>query len=226
MATEKHIALLCREEDGAQALLSALHSLGLRAFQGEEALSSAAMAAAVLSRQALSSGVVHHAFCKAVCSGLPVACALHPDAQLTPALRWHVQNMPTLPLGPAQQMARAIALLPGAQQCMGGKNAPYILLCVRTGERVPLLHDGFCVGRSAEKCDYVPRGDGSVSRVHAVFTLAPGRAGITDQFSMNGVLVNGVRLEPGEMCEIEPDDEIMIGQEKYLLLPGEGGDGE
>jgi DNA-directed RNA polymerase subunit RPC12/RpoP len=58
--------------------------------------------------------------------------------------------------------------------------------------------------------------DPSVSRRHAMITIEPGRSPrLLDDRSLNGVLVNGRKVE---FAELEPSDELTIGRYRLYLL--------
>ncbi len=59
----------------------------------------------------------------------------------------------------------------------------------------------------------------SVSRRHAVLTLSPRGASITDLSSANGTTVRGRRLTDGERCALRPGDAIEIGDAVLVLQP-------
>lgn len=223
MTTNRHICVLGCTEDGAQALAQALCRQGASAFFSYTLPETpSAFYVAFVSGGALEMHSFRAALNALIAARAPLFCMIHPSAGYTPALEYHLARLHAVAYDDVQSAARLILADGRARACI----APYVLVHIRTNERIAITHDGFKVGRSAEKCDFVLPGD-AVSRLHAIFTLSDGQISITDSMSMNGVLVNGVRLEPGEPCELEPEDELEIGTEKYLLLAGDDrGDGE
>ena len=59
----------------------------------------------------------------------------------------------------------------------------------------------------------------SVSRRHAVLTLSPRGATITDLSSANGTSLRGRRLTDGERCAVRPGDAIEVGDAVLVLQP-------
>ncbi len=61
--------------------------------------------------------------------------------------------------------------------------------------------------------------DGSVSKLHAHFTIGPeGRLSLQDASSRNGTTVRGRKLESGEAVPVAPGDEIAFGRLETVLL--------
>ena len=60
--------------------------------------------------------------------------------------------------------------------------------------------------------------DVSVSRLHCQFVKKENKITIMDLNSTNGTYLNGMRLEQGEILEIEKNDEILIGKVKVLVV--------
>lgn len=58
----------------------------------------------------------------------------------------------------------------------------------------------------------------TVSKVHGYFTVADGRWFVTDYRSMNGIRVNGVRLEPGTAGRVADGDRILFGTEVTVVF--------
>ena len=96
-------------------------------------------------------------------------------------------------------------------------SAPGYHLAVRKGtETVTFrLEIGWAkIGRCERAEIYLD--DPSVSRRHAMIATDPGRPPrILDDRSLNGVLVNGRRVE---CAELEPGDEVRIGRHRLYLL--------
>ena len=173
---------------------------------------------AFLTPASLSSHSCRSEFNFAMAEQKHMLCVLSGDPELTPAMKMHLASVQAIEaeasLSAAQIAGRILedgALAP----CMG-ERPRFALVRLCDGARFPVLKDGFMIGRSKEQCDLV-LSDGSVSRRHAYLTLGDDLIGITDNSSMNGVTLNGVLLDPGEMCEMEPGDEIGIGQSMLLL---------
>lgn len=73
------------------------------------------------------------------------------------------------------------------------------------------------LGKLKEEADLVIA-DASVSRLHCRFVENKDGIGLMDMNSTNGTCVNGMRLQQGEIMEIEKNDEIQIGKVKILVV--------
>ena len=82
-----------------------------------------------------------------------------------------------------------------------------------------LDRDPLSIGRSAE-CDIVI-GTHSVSRRHATIRQSDGRFVIQDEGSLNGVFVNGERVD---RRELEPGDSVTIGESQFRYIGGARGE--
>ncbi len=76
------------------------------------------------------------------------------------------------------------------------------------------------VGRDPVACPVSRPQDPSVSRVHAQVVLRDGRWCVQDQASLNGVLIDGLRLAPGELTPLLEGQEIRLGD--WTLVFSEG----
>ena len=81
----------------------------------------------------------------------------------------------------------------------------------------PLVKDVCIIGSNTEKADCVINETG-VSRAHARISKEGGRLYIKDLNSTNGTTVNGRELACFEMCEIKPEDKIIIGKTVCICL--------
>lgn len=84
------------------------------------------------------------------------------------------------------------------------------------GKRKTLLADRILIGRSQD-CDIVIS-DNLTSRHHALVQKIRDAYFITDQYSTNGVLVNGKKIEPGSYVRLKAADTIVIGRTELHLL--------
>ncbi len=204
------ICVLC-SDPGVQNALS--QAIRMRGFSVGTEPDGVKMAFVVLDEQSLREHVFREKLHRLIASGAEIYCALRGEFPMTNALQFHLRNMRCAPYG---ELSRLISHLPLPE------SAPFFLVRIATGQRIPIARDGFAIGRSQEKCDWAVD-DPSVSRVHAIFHFGEDGLEITDNMSMNGVFVNEIALDPGAPCPLEAEDEIEIGNEKYLLLAGNGG---
>ncbi len=78
-------------------------------------------------------------------------------------------------------------------------------------------HDTFIVGRSKKNTHSRLRGDPYISRHHFILELDPPSCYLKDLGSTNGTVVNGARLERGELRELFRGDEIRVGKTMLKL---------
>ena len=76
------------------------------------------------------------------------------------------------------------------------------------------------VGRDPVACPVSRPHDPSVSRVHAQVVRRDGRWCVQDQASLNGVIIDGLRLAPGELTALLEGQEIRLGD--WILVFTEG----
>lgn len=81
---------------------------------------------------------------------------------------------------------------------------------------IPLDKLPCTIGKARGMVDYCIE-DSSVSRMHARIECRNGHYILTDLNSTNGTYVNGMPLGPNEQIEIEPGDEIRLGNMKYCF---------
>lgn len=80
------------------------------------------------------------------------------------------------------------------------------------------LNKNICIiGSSADRADCVINAEG-ISRSHARISKEDGRLYIKDLNSTNGTTVNGKELACFEICEIKPEDKIVIGKTVGICL--------
>lgn len=73
-------------------------------------------------------------------------------------------------------------------------------------------HDTFIAGRSKKNTHSRLRGDPYISRHHFLLELAPPSCFLKDLGSTNGTVVNGAKLDRGELRELFSGDEIRVGK--------------
>ncbi len=89
-------------------------------------------------------------------------------------------------------------------------------LAYRDGDRVsvmPLVSDLIRIGRSLTAD--IRFDDPTVSRRHAIVVREPGGVRILDDRSLNGVFLNGERVEWGPLSD---GDEVVIGRHRLLFI--------
>ena len=99
------------------------------------------------------------------------------------------------------------------------KANPY-LIRVNTEERIMITKQNFKVGKASMGVDYTVKGNGAVSRVHAIISSKEDVYYIKDNKSTNHTVVNGRRLEEGEIEQLTNDCKIMLGNEEFVFKLG------
>ena len=82
-----------------------------------------------------------------------------------------------------------------------------------TGQELALKHSIISIGR--EEDNEVWLDDDTISRYHAELAWDQGQVYVTDNDSMNGVLINGQRIRTSQL--LKPDDELEIGGHRFIL---------
>ena len=96
------------------------------------------------------------------------------------------------------------------------KANPY-LIRVNTGERVMITKQTFKIGKASMGVDYTVKGNGAVSRVHAVITNKDDVYYIKDNKSTNHTYVNGKIVDEGREELLTHDSKIMLGDEEFIF---------
>ncbi len=102
----------------------------------------------------------------------------------------------------------------------GNVNVPKVnpyLIRVNTNERIMITKQNFKIGKASMGVDYTVKGNGAVSRVHAVITNKDGIYYIRDNKSTNHTLVNGKVLQEGENELLTQDCKIVLGDEEFIF---------
>lgn len=102
----------------------------------------------------------------------------------------------------------------------GNVNVPKVnpyLIRVNTDERIMITKQNFKIGKASMGVDYSVKGNGAVSRVHAVITNKDGIYYIRDNKSTNHTFVNGKTLEEGENELLTQDCKIVLGDEEFIF---------
>lgn len=96
------------------------------------------------------------------------------------------------------------------------KANPY-LIRVNTDQRVMITKQNFKIGKASMGVDYTVKGNGAVSRVHAIITNKDGIYYIKDNKSTNHTYVNGKTIEDGESELLTHDCKIVLGDEEFIF---------
>lgn len=74
------------------------------------------------------------------------------------------------------------------------------------------------LGRKAGKCQLLISGDGYISGLHAKAIATEEACEIVDLGSTNGTFLNGERLEPEAVAQIQPGDTLKLGQTELTIV--------
>ena len=73
------------------------------------------------------------------------------------------------------------------------------------------------IGRAKDNDIITPAQEKSVSGLHAFLDVEDGNLVITDNYSLNGIYVNGRRIPPGQATVILPNSSILLGDYRFEL---------
>jgi hypothetical protein len=93
---------------------------------------------------------------------------------------------------------------------------PY-LIRTNTKERVMITKQNFKIGKASMGVDYTVKGNGAVSRTHAIITNKDGAYYIKDNKSTNHTYVNNKLVEDGENELLTHDCKIVLGDEEFTF---------
>lgn len=96
------------------------------------------------------------------------------------------------------------------------KAMPYIVR-VNTGERTMINKPVFKVGKATRGVDYTIKGNGAISKVHAIFYQRDDGVYLQDNKATNVTYVNGAALGEEEEIKLKNDSTIAIGGEDFLF---------
>lgn len=96
------------------------------------------------------------------------------------------------------------------------KANPY-LVRVNTDERIMITKQSFKIGKASMGVDYTVKGNGAVSRVHAIITNKDDVYYIKDNKSTNHTYVNGKVVDEGNEELLTHDSKIMLGDEEFIF---------
>jgi pSer/pThr/pTyr-binding forkhead associated (FHA) protein len=100
---------------------------------------------------------------------------------------------------------------------------PAVLVPIEQGKPIVLDKPIVLVGRHPD-CDAVILNSRKISRKHCAVALVNNNFVVRDLGSMNGIWVNGTRVE--NQAPIGFGDELMIGDVRFLLEPEKAGGGK
>lgn len=86
-----------------------------------------------------------------------------------------------------------------------------------TGEHYELLDKSIRIGRDSKRCQIVIRGNIEVGRFHALIEQENGRYYLTDQGSVNGTKVDGIRLEKGQRWLLTDRMQLRFARVSFLF---------
>ena len=93
---------------------------------------------------------------------------------------------------------------------------PY-LIRTNTKERIMITKQNFKIGKASMGVDYTVKGNGAVSRTHAVITNKDGVYYIKDNKSTNHTYVNNKMVADGESELLTHDCKIVLGDEEFTF---------
>ena len=109
---------------------------------------------------------------------------------------------------------------PGATGLLKGASVPKAnpyLVRVNTNERIMITKQTFKIGKASMGVDYTVKGNGAVSRIHAVITCRGDDYFIKDNKSTNHTYVNGKIVEEGDDKMLANGSKIMLGDEEFIF---------
>ena len=113
-----------------------------------------------------------------------------------------------------------VVLGPGGPSAAPGTPAArFYLTRLSTGERFEVCGRRFVVGKS-KYSSFQVRGSTTVSRSHAILSVAGGGCTIMDDSSRNGTFLNGERLAPGFAYELLDGDVVRLSDERFAFEVG------
>ena len=88
------------------------------------------------------------------------------------------------------------------------------------GREIRIPGTVFRIGR-AKECQLRPKSD-SISRNHCEISIRDDKVYIQDLGSRNGTLVNDVKVEPSEECELQMGNQIRVGRLEFEIVVSHG----
>ncbi len=94
----------------------------------------------------------------------------------------------------------------------------HILRREKTNEFITINKNGFVIGRSETRADYIIVDNPSISRVHSTFYIDGSHCYISDNNSLNKTFVNGRMLNENECVELKNGDVIDVYDERFIYF--------
>ena len=108
----------------------------------------------------------------------------------------------------------------GGTGLLKGSSVPKVnpyLIRTNTKERIMITKQNFKIGKASMGVDYTVKGNGAVSRTHAVITNKDGVYYIKDNKSTNHTYVNNKMVADGESELLTHDCKIVLGDEEFTF---------
>ena len=94
----------------------------------------------------------------------------------------------------------------------------HILRREKTNECIFINKNGFVIGRSETRADYIIVDNPSISRVHSTLYIDGSHCYISDNNSLNKTFVNGRMLNENECIELKNGDTIDVYNERFVYF--------
>ena len=94
----------------------------------------------------------------------------------------------------------------------------HILRREKTNECIFINKNGFVIGRSETRADYIIVDNPSISRVHSTLYIDGSHCYISDNNSLNKTFVNGRMLNENECIELKNGDTIDVYNERFIYF--------
>ena len=156
------------------------------------------------------------------------------DVKLTPVMRMQMATLQAIQhfdAGNVEYLCKQLLDLEILRECGAEDKTVYVprrramqryfLLRRATGERIPITHNHFKVGRKSELCDYAVADNRTMSKEHAIFFLNESGCAVGDCGSLNHIYINDTELPHSETRNLKHDDLIEMGSEQFLFIVDE-----
>lgn len=92
------------------------------------------------------------------------------------------------------------------------------LLRTNCNETIIIDKDNYKIGRKKELCNYTIEDNKTISRVHMILKIKENEFFVFDNNSLNGIKINGEKINTDTDIKINKDDEIRLGNEKFKVI--------